>query len=249
MTKNSNKPIFRDCLLSIKKSDIPINNLIVIDGGSTDGTIALLHEIFEDSLIIHFDSGNLASSRTKAIELVETEWFAFIDSDVIIPKNWYSEICKYKPYGTGLESWNWNWTGDITFGFKTKRNILYAPSPRHQEDRARTIADLIETKYVKGINIPKDLFILEDDYLRYYMKKKGGTWIKTGVKVDHYPREWNVKPFTDGYLRGKYDFCSHRSMVIKAFGNLIFRKKKSRYYFERWFGYLWGLLHRQSNGG
>lgn len=241
MTKNEPTEIFRKCLMSIKRSDIPINCFIVVDGGSPKETIDLIYRVFEDAFVI-YDEGNLASSRTKAIAEVETEWFAFIDSDVVVPPDWYSQISRYKKFGDGLESWNWNWgKGDFN-KMKTLRGECN-PSSRDHRDRARTIADLIRTRLVKEIQIPEDLFMLEDEYIRRYMEKKGGIWLKTGVRIDHYPHDWGVPPFRDGYLRGRYKFCTQKSLIIKAFGNMIFRKKGMTHYWKMWAGYVWGRLN------
>jgi len=41
LTKNSNKPVLRLVLESLYKN-VNVNRLIVVDGGSTDGTVELL---------------------------------------------------------------------------------------------------------------------------------------------------------------------------------------------------------------
>ncbi len=239
MTKNSaGKPMFENCLRSIRDSDIPINRFIVIDGFSTDETCRTITRFFPEALIVKLE-GNLSHARTKAVEMAETEWLAFIDSDVTIPDNWYSEMCKYKAYGDGLESWNWNWGKDKVY---RSRKGWFDASYRVQGERALTIADLIRTKYIKGLKIPEELFELEDDYIRQYIMKRGGIWIKTGVKVDHYPHDWGVPPFKHGYLMGKYMHMSMTEYLIKALGNIYLERKPKLYYWKMLAGVAWGRL-------
>lgn len=235
MTKNSNKPVFKQCLESIKRSDIPINRFIAIDNNSTDGTQKAIKKIFPKAIIVNL-GGNLAYAREKAIEMVETEWFAFIDSDAVLPDNWYSEISKYKASGEGLESWDWSYVDN-----------KLTKSPRDDHARAMTIADLIKTKYVKGIKIPKELFFLEDEYVRRYLERMGGHWVKTGVRVFHYSENWHIPPFKKGYFLGRYKIYSNKNMLIKAFGNIMLRNESMGHYWRMYFGYLWGRLNEAGN--
>jgi glycosyltransferase involved in cell wall biosynthesis len=242
-TKNSEKPCWKDCLKSIKNSDIPLNNLIIIDNNSTDKTIKIVKKTFPKAVLIN-EPGNLAIARTRGIQLVKTKYFAFIDSDVIIPDNWYCEISKYEKYGNALESWNWNWLNETKRGIKTKMKKEYSTSPRTQNDIARTIATLIETRFVKGIKIPEDLYQLEDAYIRRYLEKKGGIWVKTGVKIDHYPHDWKFSKFGYGYLKGKYGFANGKLLFALALKNSLFRNHSA--YSTNWsevLGFLFGKLN------
>ena len=56
LTKNSLEPCLKDCLDSVY-ANIPVNRLLVVDGGSTDGTLNLVQEysrveIIEDLKVI-----------------------------------------------------------------------------------------------------------------------------------------------------------------------------------------------------
>lgn len=87
LTKNCADERFERCLFSVKK-EVHVNRLIIVDGYSEDGTVNLVKKIFPDALII-YDDGTRATARQKGIEAVETEWFAFIDSDVVLKENWF----------------------------------------------------------------------------------------------------------------------------------------------------------------
>ncbi|MEM1831531.1 MAG: glycosyltransferase family 2 protein [Desulfurococcaceae archaeon] len=88
LTKNSNKPYFKRVLNAIKRN-IPIHHFIVIDGYSNDGTIEVIREFFSDRLIVVKTKACLGLARYIGMRIVDTEWFAFIDSDVEILDGWY----------------------------------------------------------------------------------------------------------------------------------------------------------------
>ncbi len=95
-TYNSNKGLFSLVLESIRRH-VPLNRLIIVDRYSSDGTVELIKEKFPDALVIR-TSASLGYARYVGIGQVETEWFAFIDSDVIVLPNWFSSISRYTHY-------------------------------------------------------------------------------------------------------------------------------------------------------
>ena len=40
------------------------------------------------------EKGTRGSARQSAIQLVKSDWFVFVDSDVILSKNWFAEAEK-----------------------------------------------------------------------------------------------------------------------------------------------------------
>ena len=82
----------KECLDSILR-EIPIHKIIVVDGGSTDGTFEILKEYPQVELYIRPDL-NLGQSRELSFSKVTTEWFVEIDSDVVLQKGWFREMVK-----------------------------------------------------------------------------------------------------------------------------------------------------------
>lgn len=87
-------------------------NLVIIDNGSSDGTVEYLKEYEKsgmmDKLVIVYNEENkgIAIGRNQALaeaNKLDTTWFSTIDNDVILPENWLSdciEILKQNPnYG------------------------------------------------------------------------------------------------------------------------------------------------------
>ena len=95
LTKNSQRRL-KECLVSVYKN-VPVNQLIVVDGYSTDETLPIIKEfdnIYHNVKIV-FDKGNRATGRQTGISLVATDWFIFVDSDVILCKDWYKKAQHY----------------------------------------------------------------------------------------------------------------------------------------------------------
>jgi glycosyltransferase involved in cell wall biosynthesis len=95
-TYNSNKGLFSLVLESIRRY-VPLNKLIVVDRYSSDGTVELVKEKFPDALVIRTHA-SLGYARYIGIRHVETEWFAFIDSDVLVLPNWFNTVSRYVRY-------------------------------------------------------------------------------------------------------------------------------------------------------
>ena len=94
LTMNSAR-MLRECINSIYKN-IKVNNLIVVDGYSTDATADIVKEFQQKygNVIFVQEKGTRGSARQSAVQLVKSDWFVFVDSDVILSKNWFAEAIK-----------------------------------------------------------------------------------------------------------------------------------------------------------
>ena len=86
-TWNSNAPYFKVVTRRVIER-IPINRFILVDRYSSDGTVEQVKAIVPpDKLIIIETDADLARARAIGIKYVSTEYFIFIDSDILIPHN------------------------------------------------------------------------------------------------------------------------------------------------------------------
>ena len=78
LTKDS-EHILRKCLNSVYRN-IPVNNLVVVDGYSKDDTLNILKEFDEKygNVRILRDKGTRAKAREIGIKNVETEWLCLL---------------------------------------------------------------------------------------------------------------------------------------------------------------------------
>ena len=89
-TKNSAHTLDK-CLKAIR-ANIPVRRLVVVDGGSTDGTLAIAKK-YGASVVI--EPGPLGRVRYAQAQECSTEWIAYIDSDVYVYKSWWSEVSRH----------------------------------------------------------------------------------------------------------------------------------------------------------
>ena len=170
LTKNSER-VLEKCLASVYEN-VPVNQLIVIDGYSTDKTLKILDR-FNDkyhNVKITFDRGTRATAREKGIRQVTTDWFMFVDSDVVVCQNWYEKALKHldKTAGGvwGIEVWSTiKNLGTLKMFLRVTRKIF--------DLRGGTHDTLIRTDLVKDIRIPRNLHVFEDSYIMDWISSKG----------------------------------------------------------------------------
>lgn len=72
---------------------VPVNRLIVIDGGSTDATVRIAEEM---GCEVYYDEGvTLGAARNLGLRIAETEVMAFIDSDAYIAGAWFPKLIRH----------------------------------------------------------------------------------------------------------------------------------------------------------
>ncbi len=170
LTKNSER-VLRRCLTSVYRN-VPIGNLIIVDGNSTDSTLRILQEFHEryKNLIVLQDEGTRASARQKALGYVKSDWFMFVDSDVVLCDGWFA---KARPRMNddvgaiwGIEIWS------ILKGTKLL-GLFERVTMKVFARRGGTHDLLVRTKAVEDIAIPYRLHTYEDSYIRWWIIKKG----------------------------------------------------------------------------
>ena len=236
LTKNSEK-ILEECLRSIFR-EIPICHLIVEDAYSTDNTIKILGEFSQKyrNILVNQTNVKLGKARELGIKKVDTDWFIFIDSDVILSKNWFTKMCEHLKENRekigAIESnhiHHYPNNTPIFPEFKGVANQVY--NGKRTDTRALTIATLLKTEAVKNISIPDDLQIYEDEFIRRYVESQGYIWHKASDPIiDHYP---TPRPWRDAYLAGKYSARYHFISPVRIIIVSIFFPVKLIYFWIR----------------
>lgn len=200
LTKNS-EPILDNCLTSLYES-FPVNNLIIVDGISTDRTLKILAKY--PRVKIFSCKGTRAEAREEGIKQVETEWFLFLDSDVILCKDWFKKVKTEMKEDVGA-IWG----------------LIHEPIPHlnkfifeyylHIHNLAFQIRggchdSLIRTKLMKHIIIPGNLHAFEDSFIADRIKKRGYKFL-----VSNQAYCFHIRPKTDWNLNellknGKAEF-------------------------------------------
>jgi glycosyltransferase involved in cell wall biosynthesis len=161
----------RECINSVYMN-VPVNSLIIVDGCSTDATQAIVEEFQQQygNVIFIQQKGTRANARQKAIQLVNSDWFMFVDSDVILSKNWFVQAEKLVKADVGavwgIEIWSVLRGKSILSLFERVTLKIFAR-------RGGTHDMLIRRETVEDIKIPFQLHTYEDAYIKSWIEKKG----------------------------------------------------------------------------
>ncbi|MCX8150562.1 MAG: glycosyltransferase family 2 protein [Candidatus Bathyarchaeota archaeon] len=170
LTLNSERKL-EDCLTSVYKN-VPVAQLIVIDGGSSDRTLDILRKFDEKyhNVKVVPDRGTRATARQKGIQNVTTAWFLFVDSDVVLCNNWFKKAAKYLDSDVGavwgIEVWS-------TIQNQAMLKMFLWVTRKIFDLRGGTHDTLIRTEAVKNIHIPASLHVFEDAYLMDWVRSQG----------------------------------------------------------------------------
>lgn len=219
LTKNSQEQLER-CLDSVYRN-VPVNRLIVVDGYSTDQTPEIVKKFNKkyNNVLLVQDSGGRGRARQIGIERVQTEWFLFVDSDVVLCNDWFKRAVKHtnKNVGAiwGIEIWSVLQKSPVLKTFlRVTREIF--------EIRGGTHDTLIRRDAVKDIKIPKSLHAFEDAHIKDWITKKGYK-----VVACYDPYCLHFRPETVWTLRGsvnivieaiKYGTFTMLAKLVAAYG-------------------------------
>jgi len=84
-----------DCLIALKKQTYPIDEIIVIDSGSTDRTVEIAKK-YADKIL--FGKRHIGYNRELGINATKNNIILSTDADTIMPENWVEEAIKYLDY-------------------------------------------------------------------------------------------------------------------------------------------------------
>ena len=220
LTKNS-EHLLNKCILSIYKN-VPVNKLIVVDGFSTDGTLKIVSDFKEryGNVEVLSINGSRARAREKGIDEVETDWFLFVDSDVILSRNWFEKVKSKMQGGVGAI---WGVNIDVIPNLSNKHflNLQRMIARQCFALRGGTHDTLIRRDLVDGIKIPEHLHTYEDAFIMNWIKGKG---FRTVVAEDVYclhfksPENWNPgSAFSEAILEIKCGLVYSHNFAYMAY--------------------------------
>jgi glycosyltransferase involved in cell wall biosynthesis len=170
ITKNSER-MLNECLSAVYKN-VPVNQLIVVDGYSTDRTLEIVRRFQKKhgNVLVIKDKGTRATARQKGIGHVKTEWFMFVDSDAVLCKDWFKKAQKHLDQNVGavwgIEVWS-------TIQNQIMLKVFLWVTRKIFDLRGGTHDTLVRTSLVKDIEIPKILHVFEDAYIKDWITQKG----------------------------------------------------------------------------
>lgn len=90
---NAEKTIAK-CLSSVMHQDMPFDEVMVIDDGSTDSSAEIAMQSGAEVISLDGNQG-LAAARNRGVSACRNDFIASIDADVVLKKDWLSQIDKY----------------------------------------------------------------------------------------------------------------------------------------------------------
>jgi glycosyltransferase involved in cell wall biosynthesis len=176
LTRNSER-LLEKCLDSVYEN-IPVNRLIVVDGNSTDSTLEIVEKFCQRyrNVIVIGDKVTRGSARLKGIREVQTEWFVFVDSDVILCDRWYNKARSYMVDDVGAI-----WGTEVWEGMRDPNvlRLFLRVTRKVFELRGGTHDLLVRFEAIKDIPMPEDLHVFEDAFIKDWIVKKGYKLIPT----------------------------------------------------------------------
>jgi glycosyltransferase involved in cell wall biosynthesis len=169
LTKNS-EHLLNACIKSVYEN-VPVKRLIVIDAFSTDNTLKIFDKFNKKygNIKIITEKSSRGKARERGIQKVETDWFMFVDSDVILCKDWFKKASRYIAKDVGA-IWGVDIPGDVKSKFLKK--MLQWFEARTFDIRGGCHDILIRYDAVKGIKIPSELHTLEDAFIKEWILAK-----------------------------------------------------------------------------
>ncbi len=153
---------------------MPVENLIVVDGFSTDATMEIVNRINQKhgNITVLKLNGSRAKARQAGISRVTTEWFMFVDSDVILSKDWFKKAEKHVENDVGAV---WGVNVDVIPKMRNKRypEIQNLIARQSFNLRGGIHDTLIRREAVKDIRIPEELHTYEDAFITNWIKENG----------------------------------------------------------------------------
>jgi glycosyltransferase involved in cell wall biosynthesis len=200
LTKDSER-VLEKCLTSIFEN-VPLNHLIIVDGYSTDSTLEIIERFQKEhgNVVLIRDDGTRGSARLKGIKKVETDWFLFVDSDVTLCNKWYDKAKSFIRDDVGAV-----WGTEIWQGIQNPRvmKLFLRTTRKIFEIRGGTHDLLVRLDAVRDIDIPRDLHVFEDTYIKEWVARKGYKLIPTydPYCIHHRPEfVWTVKGSCDVFI-------------------------------------------------
>ncbi|MDI6046656.1 glycosyltransferase family 2 protein [Flavobacterium yafengii] len=126
------------CIKSILSQSESVNEIIIVDDGSTDQSIKIIKESFKYSNVnfkLHEQKNSGPSiARNKGVELASSTHIAFMDSDdqwfldhILISKQFLENNLEYKIAATKYSSAFVSFSGEITFKKLLLKNYFSTP--------------------------------------------------------------------------------------------------------------------------
>jgi glycosyltransferase involved in cell wall biosynthesis len=219
---------------SLQVADLELGRLIIVDNESDDGTIDTIESVSEEygwETDVTRRESSLPAAREMVIANVETEWFLFLDDDVRIAPDYLETQLECIAPRVGAVQ-----------GRKASNTETPHQWVRRRVNRGGTHATLLRRQAVSDLDLPDDLVVLEDEFIRQHVTEQGYLWLfDHQAEFDHESMERHSIDWQQGYLAGKYDLLPGY-VLLMAIGEAMVSDKRLLPRVERLFGWAGGRV-------
>lgn len=234
-------PLFRRNLYNLYQR-VPVRQLLIGDGGSTDGSIDIVREFPRVKIIDQRKYKTLGKCLAELMDNVESEWFVYVHADVFLPEGWYDEMSRHRQEYDWFESSQKNvvlseyWSYDHK---NVRQRRAYSGAQMGRKDALQKITRKLDDDYSQRQEDAIFACLLEDAGFKYgrvsdtfihhqIMNKMGEMEPKIkSVSIAHEEdREWTRRVY-DMQIRGfiKYtkpneDTCFNVSVTLDSMAYL-----------------------------
>lgn len=211
-------------------------SLVDVDGNSLDDTRKKIKSYFPDAIIIQDESRNLAHLRNIVLQMgqsLNTEYMAFIDSDVVVPNNFFSRLIPLlNDKDVGIVGLRFELERDPPKGFVAKfyRDRLDIKRKGiYKTNYTTTACSLWKSKTSKDIVIDERLVRAGED-VTFNMQITGKGYVAL-VDADD-PPAWHIRPATvREELHRVKDHGLSRALTMKIHKHVFTPKQRYKTFF------------------
>lgn len=166
--------LFRKNLFSVYKQ-IPVNRLLISDGGVIDNSIEVLSEFPRVQIFDHREVQTLGRCLALLFGEVKTEAFCYLHSDVLLPDGWFEEMNKE------LHKVDWVGSPMQIIALQSFRNDLTGKRPLAGAQMGRNAA-------FEGILewIQDDFVYRQEDFVLSSFLERNGFTVGNAMGTFHY---------------------------------------------------------------
>jgi cellulose synthase/poly-beta-1,6-N-acetylglucosamine synthase-like glycosyltransferase len=182
-------PFIEEFLESVRAQTRPPDEVVVVDGGSTDGTFQVL-EHAEGVTAISETGANIARGRNLAVRAATHDVIAVSDADCVLAPDWLERLLRPLERGAAVSAGAY---APIARGFGDVCLSAHIPDPSEMRPgwlpSARSVAFRREAFEAAG-GYPEWLDVGEDMYLNH-------RWVEDGARIELAPEAvtyWRVRP-------------------------------------------------------
>lgn len=148
--KNEEESLENLCL-SINRQTRQPDEIILVDGGSTDKTVEIARKIAASQTefkLVETPQASPGKGRNIGVENARFEWIAFTDAGIKLENDWLEKLVEKAVEDTGIDIVHGNYAPVVSNYFEKIAMLVYVPAQTANSIRGKSIASYLMRKKV-----------------------------------------------------------------------------------------------------